>query len=394
MRIALLGGRGIPSTYSGTETFFGELAPRLVERGHEVIVYCRRSLFCDRPATYRGVRLVYLPSLETKSLTTPSHTLFCLVDVLFRKVDVMLVTNVANTLLCIVPRLLGRKFAINVDGVEWKRSKWSQFGRRYFHFNARLAGKICPNGIITDALAMQQIYFEEFGARSVSIAYGANLESSTNPHVLRHYGLTPLQYYLIASRLVPENNADLIIKGFEQLKSDKVLVIAGGANYRSKFVDSLKRTSDPRVRFLGHIDNSEHVKELHCNCFAYIHGHSVGGTNPALLKALGYGNCVLALDNPFNREVVGDCGILFGNDPANLAGHLRRIEEVPAEAEYYRRKAPSRILAQYTWEHITDQYEDYFRRLTRGGNPALDRRSGFYEPLETPKSAVGELESA
>jgi glycosyltransferase involved in cell wall biosynthesis len=394
LRIALVGGRGIPSTYSGTETFFGELAPRLVERGHEVIVYCRRSLFRDRPATYRGVRLVYLPSLETKNLTTPSHTLFCVFDVLFRKVDVMLVTNVANTLHCIVPRLFGKKFAINVDGVEWKRSKWSQFGRRYFHFNARLVGKICPNGIITDALAMQQIYFEEFGARSVSIAYGANLESSTNPHVLRQYGLRPFQYYLVASRLVPENNADLIVKGFEQLKSDKVLVIAGGANYRSKFVDALQRTKDPRVRFLGHVDNSEHVKELHCNCFAYIHGHSVGGTNPALLKALGYGNCVVALDNPFNREVVADCGILFGNDPTNLAQQLRRIEECPAEADYYRRKAPSRILAQYTWEHIADQYEDYFKRLIRGENPALDRRSGFYESLETPKSAVGELESA
>jgi glycosyltransferase involved in cell wall biosynthesis len=143
------------------------------------------------------------------------------------------------------------------------------------------------------------------------------------------------------------------------------------------------------VRFLGHVDSSEHVKELHCNCFAYIHGHSVGGTNPALLKALGYGNCVLALDNPFNREVVADCGILFGNDPSDLAKHLRRIEESPEEAANYRRKAPSRILAQYTWDHITDQYEDYFERLVRGEKPALDRQLGMYEPLNAAPSAVG-----
>lgn len=359
-----------------------------MERGHDVIVYCRRSLFHERPCTYRGVHLVYLPSIETKNLSTPSHTLFCVLDVLFRNVDVMLVTNVANSLHCIVPRLVGKKVAINVDGVEWKRSKWSHFGRSYFYLNARLAGKICPDSVITDAVAMQQVYLEEFGTRSVSIAYGANLESSTDPGVLQRYGLVPFQYYLIASRLVPENNADLIVKGFEQVESNKLLVIAGGANYRSEFVESLKRTNDPRVRFLGHVNNSEHIKELHCNCFAYIHGHSVGGTNPALLKALGYGNCILALDNPFNREVIADCGILFDNSPSDLARHLLRLEQCPDEAEYYRRKAPERILSQYTWDRITDQYEDYFERLVRGEKPALDRQLGMYEPIK-PRKDVG-----
>lgn len=394
MRIALFGARGIPHTYSGTETFFGELAPRLVERGHDVIVYCRRSLFRDRPSSYRGVRLVYLPSIETKNLSTPSHTLFCVFDVLFRNVDVMLVTNVANSLHCIVPRLFGKKVAINVDGVEWKRSKWSQFGRKYFYLNARLAGTICPDGVITDAVAMQQVYLEEFGTRSVSIAYGANVEASTDPSVLRQYGLEPFQYYLIASRLVPENNADLIIKAFEPVETDRLLVIAGGANYRSEFVDSLKRTKDRRVRFLGHVDDSEHIRELHCNCFAYIHGHSVGGTNPALLKALGYGNCVLALNNPFNREVIADCGILFENAPSDLTKHLRRLEQCHDEAAHYRRKAPQRILAHYTWDRITDQYEDYFERFVRGERPALDCKLGMYEPVTRPKDAVGILSEA
>ncbi len=251
MRIALFGARGIPHTYSGTETFFGELAPRLVERGHEVIVYCRRSLFPERPRTYRGVRLIYLPSIESKTLSTPTHTLFCMFDVLFRGVDVMLVTNVANTLHCLVPRIFGKKVAINVDGVEWKRSKWSALGRSYFYWNARLAGKICPDGVITDAVAMQRIYLEEFGTRSACMAYGANIERSVNPEAVRRYGLEPFQYYLIASRMVPENNADLIIKGFEKFGGNKILAIAGDANYRSAYVDSLKQTRDPRIRFFG-----------------------------------------------------------------------------------------------------------------------------------------------
>jgi len=382
LRIALFGARGIPHTYSGTETFFGELAPRLAERGHDVIVYCRRSLFRERPSTYRGVRLIYLPSIESKTLSTPTHTLACMFDVLFRNIDVMLVTNVANTMHCLVPRLFGKKVALNVDGVEWKRSKWSAMGRAYFHWNARLAGKICPKGIITDAVAMQRIYLAEFGTRSVCMAYGANIERSVNPDAICKYNLEPFQYYLIASRLVPENNADLIIKGFERLGGNKVLAIAGDANYRSSFVDSLKQTRDPRVRFLGHIGDSDDVKELHCNCYGYVHGHSVGGTNPALLKALGYGNCVLALDTPFNREVVGDYGILFENDPADLAAKLSYLEDRPLEAARYRERAPQRIVEQYSWDHVTDQYEDYFARLAAGESPALDRELGMYVPKQ------------
>jgi glycosyltransferase involved in cell wall biosynthesis len=379
LRIALFGARGIPHTYSGTETFFGELAPRLAARGHEVIVYCRRSLFKERPSMYRGVRLIYMPSIETKNLSTPTHTLACVLDVLFRNVDVMLITNVANAAHCIVPRLFGKRVALNVDGVEWQRSKWSSLGRSYFYWSARLAGRICPAGIVTDAIEMQRIYLEEFGTPSACIAYGANLETSTNPEVLQKYGLEPGKYYLIASRLVPENNADLIVRGFVRSRSSKILAIAGDSNYRSDFVDRLKQVRDSRVRFLGHVGDSSHVKELHCNCFAYIHGHSVGGTNPALLKALGYGNCILALDTPFNRDVIQSYGILFENDN-DLAAKVEHLEEHPSEAEHFRERAPQRILERYTWDGITNQYEDLFYRLAAGESPALDHTLGMYVP--------------
>jgi len=386
LRIAFMGSRGIPHTYSGYETFFGELAPRLVERGHEVLVYCRSGLFREKPASYRGVQLIYLPNIETKNLSTPTHTLASMVDVLFRKVDVIFVANVANAILCGLPRLFGKQIAINVDGVEWKRSKWSGVGRKYFYWNARLAGKICPQGIVTDAVEMQRIYLEEFKTPSVCIAYGANVETSANPAVVRQYGLEPGEYYLIASRLVPENNADLIVKGFEQSRSRKLLAVAGGTNYQSSFVDELRKTRDPRIRFLGHVADSEHVKELHCNCYGYIHGHSVGGTNPALLKALGYGNLIFALDTPFSREVLGDYGILF-RDPADLATQLHSLEEDFQAASRYRSRAPHRIAEKYTWEYVTDQYEDFFLRLSRGEDPTRDLALGLYAPRKAPSAA-------
>lgn len=374
LRIALFGARGIPHTYSGTETFFVELAPRLAARGHDVIVYCRRQLFKDRPPSYRGVRLIYLPSIETKNLGTFTHTLACMLDVLFRRVDVMLVTNVANGFHCVIPRLLGKNCAINVDGVEWKRGKWGPVGKRYFYWNAKLIGKICPRGIITDAYEMRRIYLEEFNTPSACIAYGGNIEPAQNPDVVRQYGLEPGKFYLIASRLVPENNADMIVDAFRQLRSDKLLAIAGDANYRSEWVRRLKAGADARVRFLGHVGSPDHVKELHGAAYAYIHGHSMGGTNPALLKALAYGNCVLAFGTPFNREVVSDYALLF-EDAADLAAKMQMIEDNPAVAQQLRKRAPQRIREAYSWEHITDQYEEFFYRMATGENPTLTHSS-------------------
>jgi glycosyltransferase involved in cell wall biosynthesis len=203
----------------------------------------------------------------------------------------------------------------------------------------------------------------------VSIAYGANIEKSEQPEVVKQYGLEPSKYYLVASRLVPENNADLILRAFEKVTTPRLLAIAGDANYRSAFVERLKQTRDARVRFLGHVGNPEHVKELHCNAYAYVHGHSLGGTNPALLKALGYGNCVLALGTAFNQEVLQDHGILFENDISDLARKMQHIEAFPEIAAEYRDRAPQRIREAYTWERITDQYEELFLQLANGQDP-------------------------
>ena len=368
LRLAIFGGRGIPSTYSGTETFFIELAPRLAERGHEVIVYCRKALFKERPEFYQGVRLIYLPSIETKVFGTFTHTLACMFDVLRRNVDAMLVTNVANAFHCVIPRVFRQNCALNVDGIEWKRGKWGRLGKGYFHLNAKLCGKINPRGIITDAYAMRDLYLREFNTPSACIAYGGNIESSSDPNIVRQYGLEPGNYYLIASRLVPENNAALIVDGFKKAPTRRILAIAGDANYHSSFIDDLKANAGNRVKFLGHVDNIDHVKELHCNCYAYLHGHMMGGTNPALLKALGFGNCILAHENPFNAEVLGEYGLLF-RDPDDLAAKIGLIESKPQLAEDYRRRAPDRIRTVYSWEKITDQYEELFYQLAAGENP-------------------------
>ncbi len=369
LRIAIFGSRGIPHTYGGSEVFVEELAPGLAARGHEVIVYCRKGLFKARPRYYRGVRLVYLPSIESKSLGTPTHTLLCMFDLLFRSVDVALVLNIVNGFHCAIPYLIGKRFAINVDGLDWKRGKWGPIARNYFLWNARCIGKLCPKGVVTDSYEMRRIYQDEFQTPSACIAYGATIEESINPGILKPHGLKPNQYYLILSRLVPENNADLIIDAFQRVRTHRLLAVAGSANYRSAFVDRIKRTKDSRVHFLGHIGDADLVRELHCNAYAYLHGHSMGGTNPSLLKALGCGNCVAALRTPFNVEVLRDYGVLFDRDPQDLADKIQDLEDHPEVAAEFRRRAPQRIREAYTWEKITDQYEELFRQLVAGEDP-------------------------
>ena len=239
--------------------------------------------------------------------------------------------------------------------------------------------------LVSDSLEMQKYYEEHFKRGSVFIPYGANIESSEHPEILAQYGLKPYQYYLIASRFVPENNADMIIDAYNRIRTDRPLVVAGGANYASPWVDKLKTNAGPNVRFLGHVSDPDHVKELHCNSFAYLHGHSVGGTNPSLLKALGYGNCVVALNVPFNLEVLRDTagtmyGIMFDN-AKDLQAKLQQLEDNPSLADEYRRKAPERIRRAYTWDQVTDAYEKLFLACDAGDGRIEEHAGGerFYD---------------
>lgn len=362
MKIAILGSRGMPSTYGGYETFIQEIAPALVAKGHEVIVYCRSNLFSDHPKWHEGVRLVYFPSVETKNLGTLTHTALATLHLLMHHTEVVLLVNPANGWYCLPFRLLGKRVAINLDGLEWKRGKWSLPAKLFFRNSAR-AATLFANELINDAEAMQSFYRETFERDSTFIAYGAHIEKSQCSDIVKEYGLESGKYLLIASRLVPDNNADLILKAFEKVQTPLLLAIAGGANYRSQFVTDLQKTTDKRIKFLGHVGNDQHIKELHCNAYAYIHGHEFGGTNPALLKALGYGNCILALGTPFNREVLADYGVFFEKSVESLRAKLQYIVDHPDVAGEFRERAPERIRKAYTWESVVDKYEALFNKM-------------------------------
>ena len=368
LRIGMLGlyGMTMPKLhFTGFETGFGEIAPRLAAMGHDVVMYCRRGSFPEemRVPEYKGVRLVYVPSPGGKNFSGLIATLFAVIHALaVGRYQIFFFVNVGMGHHAALCRLFGRKVVMNVNGLDWTRAKWGPVAKWYFLSAARSAVRFC-NELVTDADAMQVFYREQFSKETTMIAYGAYVQSSEHPELIRQYGVEPDDYYLIASRLIPENHADLITEAFLESGSKRKLVIAGGANYDSPFHRKIRSFAGDRVILTGHIDDQEVIRELHCNCFAYLHGHSVGGTNPSLLKAMGYGNCVLALDTVFNREVLADTGLFFPRDKSVLAQMIRDVEADPVLVQKLRRMGPERIIANYTWEKIADQYDELFREV-------------------------------
>jgi glycosyltransferase involved in cell wall biosynthesis len=369
MKIAIIGSRGYPYVYSGYETFVDELAVRLVKKGHEVFVFCHRNLFHLRPAVVNGVHLIYLPAIEKKVFSQFSHSFLSTFYVLFKPMDVILFVNSANGPFGLLTRIFRKKTAINVDGLEWLRPKWRGMGSKYFKFASFLATKFFDR-VVTDSEQMAKIYQQEFHSPSVTIAYGATTDISKNRRLLEKFNIGTDGYYLIVGRLIPDNNADLIIRAFERSTTKRKLVILGDVPYKDPFAESVRSTQDPRIQFPGYIRDKDELRELYCNCYAYIHGHEFGGTNPSLLKALAYGCCVLALDTVFNREVLADekHGLFFKKSEESFLQRLEQIDENDSRVKEKRESARSRITEKYTWEKIVDQYERLFIEMVKPVN--------------------------
>ncbi|MGE0105087.1 MAG: DUF1972 domain-containing protein [Blastocatellales bacterium] len=355
MKIAILGTRGIPANYGGFETFAEQLGTRMAARGHDVTVYCRKHYTTENRRAWNGVSLVVLPTIRHKYFDTIVHTLFSVLHALFRGYDVVLICNAANSIFAFLPRLFGTPTLVNVDGLERKRKKWNWFGRTYYLFSEWLS-TFMPTAIVTDAQVIQDYYATRYGKDSAMIAYGAEVARRAAPEKLERFGLRPNGYVLYVSRLEPENNAHLVIDAYERVRTDMPLVIVGGAPYAAEYIARLKNTKDPRIRFTGFVFGEDY-RALQQNAFCYVHATEVGGTHPALIEAMGAGNCALTLDTPENLEVLGDAGIVY-RSADDLVRQLQRIIDAPEKISEYRRRAMARVMQYYNWEQITDQYEE------------------------------------
>jgi glycosyltransferase involved in cell wall biosynthesis len=362
VRVALLGSRGIPARYGGYETLMEELAERLTARGFAVTVYCRSHLTPRSLATYKGARLVVLPTIRTKHLDTPVHTFLSCLHAARETFDAVLVVNAANALFLPLLGLGGGPVALNVDGIEKRRAKWGPFGRFVYALSERLAC-VLPDALVTDAEVIRRHYLDRYGADSVPIAYGVDPRPPRATGVLKRLGLASRRYFLYVSRFEPENNPHRVAAAYRAVSGDLPLVMVGGAPYADRFIASFTTNADPRIQFPGAIFG-EGYRELLSHALAYVHATEVGGTHPALVEAMGYGNCILVNDTPENREVCGDAAWTFrAAEPATLAERLETVRTDPAGAAELGRRAAERAARLYSWEAVADRYARLFERL-------------------------------
>jgi len=361
MRIAILGTRGIPANYGGFETFAEHLSTRLVARGHQVTVYCRAHYVSPRQIEFQGVRLKVLPTIRHKYLDTVVHSFLSALHAAPGRYDAALICNAANAPFATILRATRTPVALNVDGLEHKRKKWNWIGRKYYLLAERLA-TILPTETVTDARVIQEYYLARHHAESTMIAYGAEVERRVDPSV-RRWRVEPNRYVLYVSRLEPENNAHMVIEAFKRVRTAHKLLIVGDAPYAHEYIKDLKERArgDKRIVFTGFVFGRDY-RTLQQNAYCYIHATEVGGTHPALLEAMGFGNCVLTLAAPENMEAIGDAGIAYA-DEADLADKLQKVLRDGSLVQSYRNRAQARVQQFYDWDYVVDRYEELFAKM-------------------------------
>jgi len=373
MKIAILGTRGIPASYSGFETAVEQLASRLTERGHELVVYCRPHVVDPKLRRYKGAELVHLRTVQNKYLDTFVHTFLSAIHAgRVTKPDVALFFIAGNSPLCLITRWASIPAVINVDGLDSDRRKWPAFAKAYLRFAERTAPRWADRAI-TDSHAVADIYESRYGKRIGVVPYGVKDPGHDGTETLERLGLEPRKYILFVGRLEPENNPHLLVEAFSRIGASQArgmkLAIVGGAPYADDYIRQVWRTADPRVVFPGYVFGQGYW-ELQRHAYVFCAPTEVGGTHPVILEAMAAGNCVLVNDHRPNAETVGDAGIYFSGKAGvdDLAKQLARVLDDPELVAEYRQQALLRA-QQYSWEAVTDQYEQLLTAVCEARGP-------------------------
>lgn len=363
--IAIVGSRGIPAKYGGFETFADYLARGLRDHGGQVTVTCEQSI--DQSlitSDYEGIEL-----LEIKPLPLgPLRTIACDVIGLIRgaeRAEVVYLLGYGAAFAAWIPRLWGREVWINPDGLEWKRSKWGPFGRSWFRLMEFLTMLFATRVIAdSDGIRSHLINSHGRGHKIQTIAYGAEPHTPADPSLLEPFNLEPKGYFLVVCRMVPENQILEFIEAHAALTKPIPLVIVGDIDTSSAYCTQLRKAAHPeRVRFLGTIYDQDHLKLLRTHALAYLHGHSVGGTNPSLLEAMSAGAPIVAHDNPFNREVLRETEVMWMRDRDSAGDCLEQVTCLSAEdrlriASHF----TARVSGPYSWQNIVAAYTHLLRQ--------------------------------
>src|SRR5687768_10185133 len=355
MKIGIIGTRGIPNQYGGFEQFAEFVSPELVRRGHDVYVY-NSSRHPYAESEWRGVKIITKNDPENKIGTAGqfSYDLNCILDARTQNFDI--IVQLGYTSSSIWSFLFPKKSIVitNMDGLEWKRSKYSGNVQRFLKKAEKWAA-LKSDHLIADSKGMQEYLLSEYDKSSSFIPYGANLVIQTKEDILAEKGLGKFNYNLVIARMEPENNIETIIIGHQQSNIQKPLIIIG--NYTNKFGSYLKQKySSKKIQFWGAVYDLDTLNTLRFFSYLYFHGHSVGGTNPSLLEAMASYSLIVAHDNIFNKAILEKDAFYF-NSEKEISELLNR-DINRSEYEFMIKNNADKIQQQYSWKHIIDLFEN------------------------------------
>lgn len=353
--VAIIGTRGYPSYYGGFETAVRKLAPYFVDQGWQVTVYGRDgSTKANDPLRDARVKSINTLGLDNKSFSTLSFGLTSVIHAMFHRPDVALVMNVANGFWLPLLRLRGIPTVVNVDGIEWERAKWGRLAKFVFKLGAKMTGKFAT-ALVSDSEEIRRRWSVEFRRDSVFIPYGGEFPDEL-PVV---DGLRSGGYALMVARFVPENTVSEFFEACETLAEDFPVVIVGSSGYGGELEEAAEKLACrySNVTWLGHLSDDAKLMSLWQHAGAYFHGHSVGGTNPALVQAMACGAPVVARQTVYNLEVLGRSDFQVSPDPSDVEAGLRRMLSTPEEQKSAKAFNRNRAWSHYNWAGVCQAYE-------------------------------------
>jgi len=354
---------------AGADKFASELLPRLVAQGHQVTGY-NRLYPGEEPlaSDVGGVQLKHFRTISRKGFDTLLHSFRATVDIIRNDVaDVIHIQNGGNSIFGLILRLFGKKVFVSQDGVDWKRDKWPWYGKLYLYLSSYLTA-YGPSQVIFDNVFIKQEFERRFRKQFEFIPFGSEVSTGAvdDAQVLAEFGLKPGEYFLFVGRFIPDKGLQYLVPAFEQVKTDKKLVLVGGSPNPSPFEAQIKSTTDPRIVFAGFLyGNKTHA--LMRNAYAYIQPSDVEGLSPVILENMGLGTPVICSDIKENQFVVGDHAVLFAKSSipdckAKLEDALGNPERLRANA----RNARARAEAFFSWDAVTSAHAEVFNGRASG----------------------------
>jgi glycosyltransferase involved in cell wall biosynthesis len=355
LRVAFIGGRGVVSKYSGIETYYEEVGRRLAQMGHEVTIYCR-SYFTPALTEHNGMRLVRLPTIRSKHMETVIHTILSTAHALTQRYDVVHYHALGPALFSFLPRLLGNKSAVTVQGLDWQRKKWGSVASKVLRLGEKASVRL-PDQTMVVSKTLQRRYREIHGIEAVYVPNGGVLRERNEPAAILEWGLDPGNYILFLGRFSPEKGCHLLVEAFEQIDTDVKLVMAGASSYCDEYSKQLRTHASQRIRILDWV-SGDILDELLTNAMVFVLPSDMEGLSLALLDAMGAELCVLTSDVPENVEVVDGAGFTFKTgSSADLADRLRFLIANPTVRRAAGKMAKARIAEQYQWQKIAQEIE-------------------------------------